>query len=351
MKRFLMSLLLSSAMLSAQVPSTAAEVQQAYKEGRASLLVINTTPPGASISVDGQPLHPTPGSSATATFQTPVVINLFKKDAPRVVVISLEGYKSVERQLEVTGKPIAIEVTLEASAPTDEPIPASAQAAVVPGAFVSTAAPTAVSNAAPTESLTIAKVGLLTDAQVDAAIQKGFSTKPHKIGLSLTDQQTAIFSGMACKTCGQSGYMIRVFNPEQWIGYLAAHAKSEMMPFTVADVSQELRMPHLHVIALPSRAEYLTGAGLSLSSSVHRVVLNDTSRQTTIQPLKVEHGTMQGQSAFRSAQYTSASVEFPMSSVAQLRQSDPKGEFFIVVVGDRQNKFFKIKERSLSSLF
>ena len=190
----------------------------------------------------------------------------------------------------------------------------------------------------------------LTDDQVRMAIARG-NGKPHQIGLTLNDKQTAFFSALACRTCGQSGYTITVYNPEQWVELCAAQAKKEMQPFSVADVTEQMRAPELHVVALPSRAEYLTGNGIAGSSSVHRVVLNDTARQTTVQPLDVRQDTLQSNSAFRSFEYTMASAEFSLSDVARLRDSDPKGEFFIVVVGDNQNKFFKVKSRVFKTLF
>jgi hypothetical protein len=190
----------------------------------------------------------------------------------------------------------------------------------------------------------------LTDDQVRLAIERG-SGKRHQIGLTLNDKQTAFFSALACRTCGQSGYTITVYNPEQWIELGAAQAKKEMQPFTVADVTDQMRAQELHVVALPSRAEYLTGNGIALSSSVHRVVLNDTARQTTIQPLAVRQDTLQSNSALRSFEYTMASAEFSLEDVERLRESDPKGEFFVVVVGDNQNKFFKVKSRDFKRLF
>ena len=190
----------------------------------------------------------------------------------------------------------------------------------------------------------------LTDDQVRRAIARG-NRKPHQIGLTLNDKQTAFFSRIVCQTCGQSGYTITVYNPEQWVELCAAQAKKEMQPFSEADVTDEMRAQELHVVALPSQAEYLTGNGIAGSSSVHRVVLNDTARQTTIQPLEVRQNTLQGNSAFRSVEYTMASAEFSLSDVARLRDSDPKGEFFIVVVGDNQNKFFKVKSRDFKTLF
>jgi hypothetical protein len=190
----------------------------------------------------------------------------------------------------------------------------------------------------------------LTDDQVRLAIERGVG-KRHQIGLTLNDKQTAFFSTLACRTCGQSGYTITVYNPEQWIELVAAQAKKEMQPFSVADVTDQMRAQELHVVALPSQAEYLTGNGIALSSSVHRVVLNDTTRQTTIQPLAVRQDTLQSNSALRSFEYTMASAEFSLEDVERIRGSDPKGEFFIVVVGDNQNKFFKVKSRDFKRLF
>ena len=193
--------------------------------------------------------------------------------------------------------------------------------------------------------------GSLTDDQVKQAIDRGNKERPQQIGLTLNDIQTAIFSGMACTTCGQSGYTIMVYTPEQWIELGAARAKGEMLPFSIADVNVQMRAPIVHVIALPSKANYLTGEGISFSSSVHRVVLNDTARQITIQPITVVNDTVQDNSALRSIQYTTASADFLMSDVDKLRASDSKHEFFIVVVGDNQNKFFKVKSRDFKKLF
>lgn len=188
-----------------------------------------------------------------------------------------------------------------------------------------------------------------TDEQVSFAITPGNRSKG-PIGLELTDQQAAFFSAMSCSTCQVTGYRIHVYNPQQWIQHRAAQARHEMQPFGLEDVTDEMRAPVLHVRALPSEAEYITGAGLSMASSVHRVVLTNTARTVTIQPLNLQNGTTEGNSAFRSVEYTNASADFPLSEVAKLRASDPKGEFFVVVVGEKANKYFKIKARDFKVL-
>ena len=195
----------------------------------------------------------------------------------------------------------------------------------------------------------------LSDEQINQAIARG-NGKSHEIGLTLHDEGTAFKAGLSgalndCDTCGVSGYSIIVYGPEQWIELQAAIVKKSMLPFSITDVTEEMRQPLLRVNALPSRATYITGAGLSQSSSVERVVLTDTERQTIIQPFDIDHGLVKDSSAFRSVGYQSVSASFMMHDVSDLRATDKKREFFIVVVGAKQNKYFKVKERFFHVLF
>jgi hypothetical protein len=191
----------------------------------------------------------------------------------------------------------------------------------------------------------------LTDDQVAAAIDRATHGKRHAIGLTLNDMQMFLLSGMICDTCGTSGYTVTIYTPELWIEQLAVNAQNEMQPLSVKDVPQEARESILRVVALPSRADYLTGAGLSMASSVHRVVLTNSKRTETIQPLRNDNGYVEGNSALRSTTYTSATASFPMSEVRWLQSQDKNAEFFVVVVGDNQNKYFKVKARFDKELF
>ena len=213
-----------------------------------------------------------------------------------------------------------------------------------------TPAVTSVPNPPPDPAFPSAD-GAMTDAEVRAAIENALHGKRHDIGLALNDLQKSTFSVLGCDTCGVSGYTIYVYTPEQWIELLAAQAAKEMLPFGLESVAPAMRQHNLHVIAMPSTAKYLDANGLSAASSVHRVVLVNTDRTETIQPLLVATGTVQSNSAFRSVDYTKADVAFAMSDVERVRAEDKNGEFFIVVVGDNQNKFFKVKSRMLKQLF
>jgi hypothetical protein len=63
-------------------------------------------------------------------------------------------------------------------------------------------------------------------------------------------------------------------------------AKRELTPFTIADVTPEMRRPLLHVVAWPDLPN--TVGGIASASSVHKVVLEDETKQVMIQPLSNE---------------------------------------------------------------
>lgn len=191
----------------------------------------------------------------------------------------------------------------------------------------------------------------LTDAQVTSAIHHALTGKHHQIGLTLNDLQTNLLSGLACETCKTTGYTIFVYTPESWIELQAIQARREMMPFGLIDVTPEMRLPYIHVLASPSRPEYLNSNGMAMASSVHRIVLSNTDRTDVVQPLSESHSEVESNSALRSFTQASAGSVFSMEDVERLRSEDPKNEFFIVVVGDNQNKYFKVKSRFFNQLF
>jgi hypothetical protein len=211
--------------------------------------------------------------------------------------------------------------------------------------------PLFVAGQTPSSSLSVHGPDKLTDSQVTDAILKSRLKGRHPVGLVLNDIQTSLISAMACSTCAQSGYTIHVYTPEQWIEQLAINAKREMLPFTADDVTSDMRVRMLHVVAMPSTPEYMNGNGFALASSVHRIVITDTTQNDIVQPVQLNNGTVQTNSALRSAEFSSANAAFLMSEVERLRALDGKGEFFITVTGSNQNKFFKVKQKFFKTLF
>jgi hypothetical protein len=124
-----------------------------------------------------------------------------------------------------------------------------------------------------------------------------------------------------------------------------------MLPFGLENITPEMRLPYVHVLASPSRPEYLDAHGMGMASSVHRVVLSSTDRSDVIQPLSESQAEVESNSALRSFTQSSAGAVFSVEDVERLRFKDSKREFFIVVVGDNQNKYFKVKARFFNQLF
>lgn len=109
-----------------------------------------------------------------------------------------------------------------------------------------------------------------------------------------------------------------------------------------------LELPLLHVVAWPDSPN--TIGGISSASNVHKVVLADETQQMLIQPLSNEPEAVTFDGALRSVTYNKAIDTFSMEDVSKVRGAN-KGEFFVVVVGDTHNKFFKVKQKMFSRLF
>jgi hypothetical protein len=297
----------------------------------------------------------------------------------RVVAIvfvlgTLVSAKGFSQSIGPDGRPITVysgvgDPTTQHPAATNPPVPAPSPRAVAPAVATVPTPPTpfasapvapppptsplpAVAAAAdvPGPSSHTATSHVLNESEIAAAIERGSRENLRAVGLTLIDVQTALLSGIACTACKQSGYTVKVFTPVKWIEFQAASAKRELKPFSMADVTPEMRQPLLRVVAEPSKAAYINGTGLAGASSVHRVVLADRNKQNLVQPLTNELGSVEDNSALRSITYSNAFATFRLADVDVIR-GDDNGEFFVVVVGDNQNKYFKIKTRMFKNLF
>jgi hypothetical protein len=184
---------------------------------------------------------------------------------------------------------------------------------------------------------------LLTDAEVTAAIERGYATKHHPVGLELVE------GGGSCNTCPNSGYEIIIYTPAQWIEAKAMKAKRELTTYTIADVTPEMRQPLLHIVAWPDLPNTL--GGVPSASNVHKVVLADETKQILIQPLSNEPEAVKVATTFSDKSYNKDIVTFAMEDVSKVRGSSGDGEFYVVVAGDTHTKFFKVKSKMFSHLF
>jgi hypothetical protein len=187
------------------------------------------------------------------------------------------------------------------------------------------------------------KTPALTDAEVQAAIDRGSSGKPHTIGLQLHDVENSAFSSLSCSTCGQTDYFVTVYTPSQWIEAAAAAAKNVNKTFSLANVSDAMRRPVLRVTAQQIRN---SGGRRVPPTPIQQVTLTDQAKKEIIQPL-VERGNQQAlvQNGDRgSIDASSAGANFDMAAVHQVAG---KGDFFIVVTNDNGAIYLKVKVRDL----
>jgi hypothetical protein len=68
-------------------------------EKKASICTVTTTPPGATVSLDGKRLG-----------ESPLVFVMLRKDQARQLTLSLPGYHNVEYQLFPDGNPVPLTV-------------------------------------------------------------------------------------------------------------------------------------------------------------------------------------------------------------------------------------------------
>jgi hypothetical protein len=178
----------------------------------------------------------------------------------------------------------------------------------------------------------------LTDQEVQAAIDRGYTTKYHPIGLSILHG-----CGSSCPT---DGYSVDLYTAAQWIEAQAFQAKRKLHPFTLADVPPEMRQPIMVVDAWPDTPHVITVQG----SSVERVVLSDLSKQVLVEAISSEKKEVEMESAFRTTSYTRVIATFRMDDLKKVRGSNGNDEFYVVIVGG-YNKELKVKEKMFSKLF
>jgi len=187
----------------------------------------------------------------------------------------------------------------------------------------------------------------LSDDEVEGAVVAGsHNDSPESVGLFLNDTQMNVGSHVLAPDYANSGFSIKVYTPQRWIEYQSALAHRLMKPFAVADVTPEMRLNVLHVIALPRTPERLNGRGMSAAASVARVVLMDRQKAETIQPIAEQQSEEVVDSALRSKAYGEIWASFRAEDVHSVRAADKNGEFYVVVIGDDgSRKFFDVKAK------
>jgi hypothetical protein len=190
---------------------------------------------------------------------------------------------------------------------------------------------------------------VLTDSQVQAAIEQGANGRPHAIGLRLHEVDDSNFSGLSCNTCGQTDYFVTLYTPSEWIEAQATAAKRQKQPFSPANVTEAMRRPVLRVVAVQIR----NAGGRSVAPTpIQGVTLADLSKKTVLQPLLDDRGQQSVErNGDRGSINSSVSAsEFEMAAVEHL-SGNSNGGFFVVVSVSGRTKYMKVETEALEHAF
>ena len=244
---------------------------------------------------------------------------------------------------------VALFVTMAAPAPgQDVTRPEDAKTPEAPKEEIAPPAETAEVGAPPVEGAANTEI---TEAEFLAAAGKpGFNPRC----LHLTDSARGIMHALTANQYGHStagtGFSIEVCTPANWIARKIGEAKREYRAITWADLDEQDRVNLLHVLALPDRT---TNLNVENGDSVAHVVLRhpDKKRRQTVvvQPVfKRPFGTEQQNNLGGKAALAGIDAAFAFDSLATVR--DEKGEFLVTVVGEGEEKNFRIKTKHLDDL-
>lgn len=187
---------------------------------------------------------------------------------------------------------------------------------------------------------TLAQKAQLTDEEITAVIAQGVKAKGEEQGLVLKDVASALFSkGVDLQA--------RLYTPSTWIAQQASQAAKEYRPFTLKDVTEDMRAPVLRVTIMEEQP----------INSFQHVVLRDQTKTQALQPT-VKESFLEEVTASSWAGMFGASTyvqgiraQFPLDGLRTLRGPQGDQEFFLTVIGVTQvETTFKIKKKHFAKL-
>ncbi len=187
-----------------------------------------------------------------------------------------------------------------------------------------------------------------------AAARKGFNRKC----LHLSDAGRSFMRALAAfdknnphgySTVG-TGFSVEVCAPANWIARRMDEAKRFYIDLGWEDLAEQDKANLLHVVALPDQT---TNLNVENGDNVAHVVLRhpdkDKRKTVVVQPLSTRpFGVEQQNNLGGKAELAGIDAVFPFEALATVR--DEKGEFLITVVGEGDEKNFKVKTKHLDDL-
>jgi hypothetical protein len=195
-----------------------------------------------------------------------------------------------------------------------------------------------------------AQTATLTTDAINAAIQVGEKQKNRDHGLTLHDTLSAL--GAIADNPSSTGFSVVVYTPTTWVRHNAAVRAKKYQHLLLEDVDEDMREPILRVIANPDVPRQVTAKGARGSSSVDHVVLQDKTKEITIQPISMEPFTDDVKNALgASLTYAGMRANFKLEDLKELRGPNGDREFYVLVIGSTgEEKRFEVKKKHFDDL-
>jgi hypothetical protein len=186
----------------------------------------------------------------------------------------------------------------------------------------------------------------LSDAQIQAAIDRGLNGKDHMAGIRVVDVESSIQSGKSCEKCGHDTYTVRAFTPSQWIESGALIAKRNNKPFDSESVSPRMRAPAFRVWAYQVRRA--TGQ-MALPDPIQDIQLTDSKQKERLKPLKETERDASGEHEDTNASRSGSNeaTVFEMTDVDKLSRNGTQDIYVIVTTKSGHTDYLKIKAQEL----
>ena len=143
---------------------------------------------------------------------------------------------------------------------------------------------------------------------------------------------------------------VEIYTPYLWIGQQASLATKRYQEFTRKNVTEDMTANVLRVMAYPAIPETVPRSD---RSGVDNVIIRSTAKENfeILRPSAIEEDRV---TAFarggNEVPYKSQRAVFDLEQVAEIARLDDKREFFIVVIGTKYNREFKIKTKHFDDL-
>lgn len=200
---------------------------------------------------------------------------------------------------------------------------------------------------------------VLTDDELVQAIEEGRGAKGGMTGLALIPSGSVLdefpLTRVESKESPRrsTGFSIEVYTPYSWVSQQASLAAKRYQPFTVEDVTEVMRSNVLRVMAYPDMPTVTPEWNRAPTSGVDNVIIRSTAKKgfEVLRPISIEDDwEILHTQKYEEVAYASKRAVFDLERVAEITSLDEKGEFFIVVVGTKYNREFKIKTKFFERL-